>query len=221
MRQALSAWIAVLVLGCGRLQFDHEPVFHTPLVEQTRLEKKGENRGEAPSKLPDVREKALRIADALLRENSSINDYGDSDIGRLSEAIRSTLPWRARDGVPALARQAQIRRAFNADGRPLPGDIVLFHNQYDRNRNYETDDWHTGCGIVIEVQRDRFVAVIRTGHRPRRVTVSPLYPSVRKDNKSIVNSFVRIPAASDPEDTEYLAGQLYAGHIDLEKMPSR
>lgn len=221
MRWVLSAWMAIFVFGCGRLQFTHEPVFHTPLVEQTRFNKKTPKPSKKRPNLSGIRARALRVAETLVHENEQKDDFGESDVMRLLKSVQSTLPWKAQDGVPALARQAQIRRAFNADGRPLPGDIVLFHNQFDRNRNFENDDWHTGCGIVIDAKRDRFIAIIRTGHRPRKVVVSSSYPSIKEKHGETVNSFVRIPTPSDPENTEYLAGQLYAGHIDLEKMPSR
>jgi len=175
-----------------------------------------EGAGSAPSS--DVRRRAVAWARDLLDDRTERPDWGAGDAGRLFEELLPRLDWRPRQGIAALAERASAAGALSTDGRPRPGDIVLFHNQVDANGNGEVDDWHTGAGVVVGRDGPRFVAVARTGRAPRRITAWPDGPAVRELRGRVVDSFLRVPHPSDPEGTPYLAGQLYAGHVDIERL---
>ena len=166
-----------------------------------------------------LRREAVRFANALIQRADTSAGYAAEDVANMLKFIGIHLTWSPESDVVALTRAARRQHAYKPDGLPLPGDIVLFHNQWDRNGNQKGDDWLTGCGVVVVRSADRFEAVIRTGHRPRRVVVSPGMPSVHRKDGVIINSFVRLPTRTDRADTEYLAGQLFAGFIDLDKLP--
>ena len=166
----------------------------------------------------DLRSKLVSRATELLEDEEERPEFGATDLGRILVELKIDLDWQSKHGIDALVRSAQKKQAYSAEGEPRPGDIVLFHNQRDVNGNGENDDWHTGLGIVIKSRGDRFEAVTRTGHAPRRIHVCPNSPSFRMVGGKLVNSFVRIPQKSDPGDTAYLAGQLYAGYIDIDKL---
>jgi hypothetical protein len=72
--------------------------------------------------------------------------------------------------------------------------------------------------VVVETDGPRFKAVTRTGHAPREIAVWPDGPSVEVLDGEKVNSYLRIPSRADPEDAEYLAGDLYAGYVDVEAL---
>lgn len=164
----------------------------------------------------DIRSRLIALAEDLLEEHEERPEFGGADLFRMLDALGAAGAWRSGQGVRRLVEIAKRRNAYHAEGDPRPGDIVLFHNQWDANGNGEMDDWLTGAGVVVKSERGRFEAVIRTGHAPRRVRVSPDTPSERSVNGEVVNSFARVPQKSDPKDTTYLAGQLYAGFIDIE-----
>jgi len=69
----------------------------------------------------------------------------------------------------------------------------------------------------VETQRGRHIVVTETGGIQRQIVLSPDGPMTHMHDGSVVNSFIRRPAKSDPPDAEYLSGQLYAGYIDVSR----
>jgi hypothetical protein len=198
-----------------------------PLVPRQRAEGEPVNRragaegakeGGRAATEGNLRERSVAFARALLDDRTERPDFGAGDLGRLFEEVLPRLDWTPERGLAALADRASRAGALSTGGRPRPGDIALFHNQVDADGNGAADDWHTGAAIVLERDGKRFVAVARTGRAPRRITAWPDGPATRISGGRTVNSFLRVPHPSDPEDTPYLAGQLYAGHIDLERL---
>jgi len=167
---------------------------------------------------PDAREKVLAGATKLLGQTEERSGYGAQDLEQILEQAIPGLEWNASQGLAALVDIAERAGAHDTDGRPRPGDIVLFHNQVDANGNGEVDDWLTGCGVVLDRDGPRFRAVIRTAHAPREIVAWPDGPAVRQHDGEVINSFLRVPHRSDPKGTVYLAGGLYAGHIDVDDL---
>jgi hypothetical protein len=229
-RPLLSALlVSVLALGCKSLSAKHSPVHHSPLAWSPWKtagwppnDKDSKSKGpSAPTARDDIREQMAARATALLEKGEERPGFGAEDVDKALAASKVDLSWRAGDGLKALVDLARKRSAYHTDGAPERGDIVLFHNQRDLNANNENDDWLTGAGIVVDRSGRTFDAVIRTGHAPRRITACPSKPSYRTENGEVINSFVRIPTKADPRDTAYLAGQLYAGHVDIEVLCRR
>jgi hypothetical protein len=210
--------------GCSTLSFDHEPVMHTPFAE-TRwraLPEEPVHERESPQKTAtNLRQRMVDAALTLLDEGGEREDYGTSDLAAILKKAGASVDWNPSDGLDTLQQKAQKKGAYRANGMTEPGDIVLFHNQLDANQNGENDDWLTGAGVIVESRGARFEAVIRTGNAPRRISAWPDRPSLRMHQGKVVNAFVRIPQRTDPEDTAYLAGQLYAGHIDIGALTSK
>lgn len=196
--------------------------FEPPFSEASRPaapEKRDDTDEEGAGAPADLRARIVAAAEALLEEAPARpGDYGVADLEAILRATLPDLGWRASEGLPALARRAERAGALATDGRPEPGDVVLFHNQRDANGNGVVDDWYTGCGVVVSRDGDRFAAVARTGHAPRRVVAWPDGPARRVVDGDPANSFLRVPHRFDPADTPYLAGRLYAGHVDVERL---
>jgi hypothetical protein len=175
-----------------------------------RRRKKGDN-----SQYHNLRRQMVSMALKLPGSSIKTNDFGYVDtLGILKKiAVKSVSIFKNRD---AFIKTAEKCGAYMAGKAAEKGDIVLFNNQFDRNGNGVQDDWYTGVGIVIDVDGKKIKAITRTGHMAKEVVLWPNGPMVHEYRGEVVNSFVKIPDRSDSPDAEYLAGQLYAGVIDVE-----
>ncbi len=87
-----------------------------------------------------------------------------------------------------------------------PGDLVFFHNTYDRNRNGARDDRFTHVALVESVDPDGTVHYAHyASGRVKRGVLNPRHPAVARDPDSgkVWNSFLRRGGG------EVLAGQLF------------
>jgi hypothetical protein len=91
--------------------------------------------------------------------------------------------------------------------RPQPGDLVFFHDTYDRNRDGRLGDEWTHVALVEAVDGDRVWIIHRGGSRIVRLLMDRAHP----DDEG-VNDPVRMKARRDPPGTRYLTGELFAGY---------
>ena len=221
-------WLGLLVLtACEAVRPSDRPRFHTPLARtdwETGVPRKtpgAKNSGHGQGGVAgadDLGERMVTEARMWMERDVPNRGFGGQDLARIFERVGIAIGWTGEQGMSGLVNLAKKKDAYFADGDPFVGDVVLFHNQTDVNSNGQNDDWFTGCGIVVQRDGSAITAVTRTGHSPRQVTIRPEAPSQRIVDGEIVNSFVRVPLRADPSDTLYLAGQLYAGYIRIEKL---
>jgi len=225
--------LALALTACGN-QETQGPAYHSPLLRsaweplfprptppstgEPSAGDRADGKDTSGAAGRDPRPEMIAGGRALLGKTEERSGYGAQDLEQILGRAIPGLSWRADQGLAALVQIAERAGAFSTDGKPRPGDIALFHNQTDANGNGEADDWLTGCGVVIERDGSRFVAVVRTGHAPREIVAWPDGPAVRLQEGTVVNSFLRVPHRSDPDGTPYLAGTLYAGHIDVDAL---
>ncbi|MCP4600552.1 MAG: hypothetical protein GY847_08475 [Proteobacteria bacterium] len=223
--------LVLFFTGCSTAGLKHDPMYHSTLVSShwEPLVPRRSPSSHTPADRPasseptssepnDIRARMVTEAKALLAKGNRQGGYGTADLSTMLAKVGSKVSWRSGQSLDALTSLARRKDAFHLEDDPIPGDIVLFHNQWDANLNGEADDWLTGCGVIIEKHGARFEAVVRTGHAPRRVSVRPDGPSQQVVDDEKVNSFLRVPSRSDSSDTAYLADQLYAGYIDIEEL---
>ncbi len=219
--------IVLLLTACSTISPLRSPLYHSSLAssdwkpltprQTPNAAPRADNRP-APSKPNDIRARMVAEAEALPTGGKDRGDYGADDLEMMLAKVNSQVKWHSNQGLDALVSLARTKGAHHLENDPIPGDIVLFHNQWDANMNGEADDWLTGCGVVVKRHGPRFEAVVRTGHAPRQVTVWPDGPARRMVDGEKTNSFLRVPSRSDSSDTAYLAGQLFAGYIDIEEL---
>ena len=210
----------VLIVGCGGVRFEHDPISYSAPAAAFWVSPLETHASAAEPKAP-LRRKAVAFAEERARSEAIIRDFGQTDAADLFDALKKRVGWTADKPLSTLIQAAERRDAYDSRKLPRPGDIVLFHNQADRNNNRIADDWLTGCGIVLD-RRDRtFTALARTGRGPRVVIVTPQTPSIRSRDGRVINSYLRVPSAADPPDAEYLAGLLFAGSIDITNLLAR
>lgn len=141
----------------------------------------------------------------------------------LRSMMRQAAPAE-RSGVAAAFRAVEAYGVvFGGGGRwPAPGDLVFWHDTYDRNRNGRTDDRFTHVGIVEYVSDGTVVFVHRGGKAVARGAMTPERPGEASADGLVLNSPLRW---KNPRlaGVPVLAGALFAGYgrIDPAKLPRR
>ncbi len=112
-----------------------------------------------------------------------------------------------------IDRYCRENGSYHTD-TPVPGDLVLFEETYDRNRNRRLDDGITHVGVVVEVKADATVVFVHVGSGTIKTgRMNLLHPDVHRLRSPgrVVNSFLRVKRRWDVKGTRYLAGQLFRG----------
>jgi hypothetical protein len=141
----------------------------------------------------------------------------------LRDLMRAAAPGE-RSGVAAAYRAMEAYGViFGGGGEwPAPGDLVFWHDTYDRNRNGKADDRFTHIGIVEYVVDGTVVFLHRGGKAVARGAMTPGRPHERTAGGVTVNSPIR---ARNPRlaGVPALAGALFAGYgrIDPRRVPAR
>jgi len=105
---------------------------------------------------------------------------------------------------------------------PRPGDVVYFHDTYDRNHNRRYDDRFTHVGLVEAVEEDGSVTFLHAaGHVVRRERMNLLRPDVARDGGRVVNHAVRYHTRWERPGDRRLASQLFAGFGRLRRPDAR
>jgi hypothetical protein len=115
------------------------------------------------------------------------------------------------------------RRGRAADDAvtPRPGDIVYFHDTYDRNRNRRYDDRFTHVGLVESVSDDGAVTFLHAaGHVVRRERMNLRRPHVAREGGEVVNHPVRYRTRWERPGDPRLASELFAGFGRLARPPA-
>jgi hypothetical protein len=140
----------------------------------------------------------------------------------LRSLMRAAAP-QDRTGVDAAWRAMEVYGVTVRDGLwPAPGDLVFWHDTYDRNGNGRADDGLTHVGIVLYVV-DRTVVFLHRGSKAvARGAMDTRRPdAARSETGEVVNSYIR---KKDPrlEGVPVLAGALFAGYgrIDPRRVPN-
>jgi hypothetical protein len=131
--------------------------------------------------------------------------YGKSGID-----LRDLPAQPGDNGVTSLFRAAHGAHAFHRRA-PRAGDIVFFHETYDRNRDGKRNDGLTHVGVVDSVKPDGSVTFV---HRMRSgIARSRL--SLRHPGRRAANDVLRRGTSSS---RAYLAGELVSGFASPEPL---
>lgn len=129
---------------------------------------------------------------------------------------------RERSGVVAAYRAVQrFGYLFGGGGEwPAPGDLVFWHDTYDRNRNGKRDDSLTHVGVVEYVAGGTVVFLHFGGSGVVRGAMTPARPGERAANGYVLNSPLRAKTRRK-SDAPVLAGALFAayGRLDPTRVP--
>jgi len=129
-----------------------------------------------------------------------------------------------RSGVAAALRAVErYGLVFGGGGEwPAPGDLVFWHDTWDRNGNGDADDRFTHLGLVEYVVDGTVVFLHRGSRGVARGAMRLDLPDARAADGVLVNTPIRARSAR-PTGAPVLAGELFAayGRIDPRKLPPR
>lgn len=123
-------------------------------------------------------------------------------------------PGRSRRGngttliYDHVRRYGRIHKGPNAN----PGDLVFFNNTWDANKDGRVNDALTHVGVVERIERDGTIVFIsRVSRAIERYRLNLHKPGVHKSRDGrLLNDFMRRKRRTDPVQTRYLTGQLFA-----------
>lgn len=129
----------------------------------------------------------------------------------LRRLMQQAAPHERRGVKAAWLAASRSGRVFGAEAEPEPGDLVFWHDTYDRNRNRKADDRFTHLGIVEHVEDGTVSFIHRGGKGVARgvMTLGRAREASGPDGRRI-NSTLR--ARSHPVKRGGLAGELFAGY---------
>lgn len=128
-------------------------------------------------------------------------------------ALMQEAAPREKSGVAAAYRAMErYGVVFGGGGEwPAPGDLVFWHDTWDRNGNGDTDDRFTHVGVVEYVVDGTVVFVHRGSSGVARGAMTTERPTERSANGVLVNTPIRVRARKGP-DVPVLAGALFAAY---------
>lgn len=116
----------------------------------------------------------------------------------------------ASSGSAAAAIYARARRSRSVRRSARPGDLVFFHDTYDRNRDGRRDDGITHVGVVETVSGDGVVTFVhRSSAGIVRSRLDARHPRLRRGRRHEVRNEVLRRAGHG--ERAYVTGELLAG----------
>ena len=123
-----------------------------------------------------------------------------------------TLGNAAAGSIADLYRKAQQTGTIYHSSRPAVGDLIFFHNTFDRNADGRQNDWYSHVGIVESVDDQGTIALLSyLGGKVGRTYMNLESPALAERAGKTLNT--RMKAESTGSD--FLAGKLFAGFASL------
>jgi len=140
--------------------------------------------------------------------------------------LRALLARTTPNETSAAAGLYQVAKrygvVFGGGGEwPAPGDLVFFHDTYDRNHDGRSNPF-THVGLVERVDRDGTVTFLHRGSRAVvRAAVTPSRPDVTADRDGTLRNSPLRGKQPAQREVPSLAGQLFAGYgrVDPRRVP--
>lgn len=145
---------------------------------------------------------------------------GESLAARYVEAVyrrnETRVAEQASPAVVDIYRFAQQAGVVYHATRPAIGDVVFFHNTWDRNGDGRPNDWYTHVGIVESVDESGTISFLAyEDGAVRRRWMNLEAPEVERRDGQTLNSVMRPRVRGEADDTQRLAGELFAGFANL------
>jgi hypothetical protein len=138
----------------------------------------------------------------------------------LRRLMEAAAPRERSGVVAALRAMERYGVVFGGGGEwPAPGDLVFWHDTWDRNGNGHADDPFTHVGIVERVVDGRVVFLHRGSRAVARGVMRLDRPDARAADGVVANTPIRRRGAR-PRGAPVLAGALFAayGRLDPAKL---
>lgn len=130
----------------------------------------------------------------------------------LRRLMQHAAPRESSGAAAAHRAAARYGAVFGGGGEwPRPGDLVFFHDTYDRDRDGRQDDHFTHVGIVLYVNEGTVVFAHRGSQAVVVGAMTPGRPHETADGDRLLNSYLRQKRRAKP-GAKLLAGELFAGY---------
>lgn len=124
-------------------------------------------------------------------------------------------PEPGENAVRTIFRYARAHGIVYHEDQPAVGDLVFFHDTYDRNGNGRRDDPLTHVAVVEQVDDDGTVTIVhRVSRGVLRYRMNLRHPEQTRlpGGKKRINHFLRQPEDGLPSQT---TAQLFAGYATV------
>ena len=123
-----------------------------------------------------------------------------------------TLGNAAAGSIADLYRKAQETGTIYHSSRPAVGDLIFFHNTFDRNADGRQNDWYSHVGIVESVDEQGTIALLSyLGGKVGRTYMNLESPALAERAGKPLNTRMK----AESTGSEFLAGKLFAGFASL------
>ncbi len=192
-----ALWLSLVALWWLRPSLPVRPEPTPPPAERPQVT--SEQLGQVASMLtakpaPSPSALGMRIAAAARHHVEHSTRGFRQDCSGFVEAILTRAGIRAHGSVLDFHQKATAYGAVHHRPEPLPGDLVFFHNTYDRNRNGRQDDLYTHIGVVVDLEPDGTIVLAHHGSRRSlvRMNLQPDKVHLHKDETGkVVNSHLK------------------------------
>ena len=128
------------------------------------------------------------------------------------EANEVPLGNAAAGSIADLYRKAQQTGTIYHSSRPAVGDLIFFHNTFDRNADGRQNDWYSHVGIVESVDEQGTIALLSyLGGKVGRTYMNLESPALAERAGKTLNTRMK----AESTGSEFLAGKLFAGFASL------
>ena len=122
------------------------------------------------------------------------------------------LGHAAAGSIADLYRKAQQTGTIYHSSRPAVGDLIFFHNTFDRNADGRQNDWYSHVGIVESVDEQGTIALLSyLGGKVGRTYMNLESPALAERAGKPLNTRMK----AESSGSEFLAGKLFAGFASL------
>ena len=123
---------------------------------------------------------------------------------------------RGSNGVAIIWHTYKNKSWKDTKRQPRTGDLIVFNNTYDKNRNKKWDDTLTHVAIVTGVEENGTVVMIHhVNSGIRRYRMNFEKRNISTENGVRYNNALRRRPKSDPNRAKYLTSNLFYRYIDI------
>ncbi len=106
---------------------------------------------------------------------------------------------------------------------PAPGDVVIWDNTYDKDKNGKWGDLYTHAGIVVDLSDTGQISYLHYNYAQGVVVekMNLIHPNTHTDEKGeLLNSPMRMRSDRHIKPESWLAGQLFRNFVPLYEYPN-